>query len=659
MDSKPSNTRYEKLNGATSTGGGLNGFFDQLFSFNKTSNGSILPSQYNQTQQRSRFAVTNHRWFRLSLLAYILFSLVLTTAHMSSWLSTLRIRVGDSLVYGRTYDTDQPYSLITNMSHGLKMSKFFAQGHYDTLKNTQPYWQKASQDFASSDVTLITTTTPNTWKDFVDLSKQWKGPISVTLHVAESEKDKVLSNIQTEYKTKPELYKNVDIHVLQAKEKAPSIKVPVNVERNLARLFARTDYVADIPLNIMLASPLHQNLFNNNEKVKNGFTAILDRGDMLVVPTFQYTNANASSKFALPQTKKDLLRLVEKQKVLGLFDKHFQLNEGPTDFEQWKKAESVYPIREYGMDYEPIIIQSKTIQPWCSERFIDNRAACLLQNYLAGYQFFVLPDDYVIQKPHQEQNGPSELDTVIEKRLYAKFYWEQCVYLARQLESLGLWNTERGDHIREQCSRIIENWDTRYNQYKENGNNKQPSDNLFKSIGYDEREKRTYELVVCQQPLHARMCGFGEKDRRPIDPPPIVQLIVRQEGSEIPVDVQTLQIPFFVLHVTLWSDDCREERNIISNPPKCTRVLMGSLVSSPSLLKNPEGEQGLYFAFPDLSIRTEGRYTLRFSLMKLFNSDFQENAKSKIIAQVFSDPFTVYSAKKNQQSYQKPLPSKA
>lgn len=44
---------------------------------------------------------------------------------------------------------------------------------------------------------------------------------------------------------------------------------------------------------------------------------------------------------------------------------------------------------------------------------------------------------------------------------------------------------------------------------------------------------------------------------------------------------------------------------------------MGSLVSSPSLLKNPEGEQGLYFAFPDLSIRTEGRYTLRFSLMKL------------------------------------------
>lgn len=109
---------------------------------------------------------------------------------------------------------------------------------------------------------------------------------------------------------------------------------------------------------------------------------------------------------------------------------------------------------------------------------------------------------------------------------------------------------------------------------------------------------------------------------------------------------RSLQTPFFVLHVTLWSADRTEERNIISNPPKCTRVLMGSLVSSPSLLKNPQGEQGLYFAFPDLSIRTEGQYTLRFSLIKLVSADFQPDAKSKIIAQVFSDPFTVYSAKK-------------
>ncbi|KAG2173992.1 hypothetical protein INT44_000106 [Umbelopsis vinacea] len=160
----------------------------------------------------------------------------------------------------------------------------------------------------------------------------------------------------------------------------------------------------------------------------------------------------------------------------------------------------------------------------------------------------------------------------------------------------------------------------------------------------------SYRLEVCQQPLHARMCGFGEKDRRPIDPPPIVQLFVQKrdaDGNDLgPIDVQTLQNPFFVLHVTLWSAEMDEERNIISNPPKCTRVLMGSLVSSPSLLKNPQGQQGLYFAFPDLSIRTEGRYTLKFSLIKLTSNDFVTDAKANVIAQVFSEPFMVYSAKK-------------
>lgn len=61
---------------------------------------------------------------------------------------------------------------------------------------------------------------------------------------------------------------------------------------------------------------------------------------------------------------------------------------------------------------------------------------------------------------------------------------------------------------------------------------------FFKKVRHIILLFRTYELVVCQQPLHARMCGFGEKDRRPIDPPPIVQLIVKQQGQDNPVDVQ-------------------------------------------------------------------------------------------------------------------------
>ncbi|KAJ1978990.1 hypothetical protein H4R34_003005 [Dimargaris verticillata] len=140
------------------------------------------------------------------------------------------------------------------------------------------------------------------------------------------------------------------------------------------------------------------------------------------------------------------------------------------------------------------------------------------------------------------------------------------------------------------------------------------------------------------------MCGFGEKDRRPIDPPPIVQLIVLDDRGQ--PNLEYVQNPFFVVHVTLWSEDKQSERSIIFNDPKFTRVLMGSLVSSPSLLKDTKGEQGCYFCFPDLSIRTEGRYTLKFSLIRLDSNSTLTERPPRTIADVYSDVFTVYSAKK-------------
>ncbi|KAG1279658.1 hypothetical protein G6F66_011799 [Rhizopus arrhizus] len=450
-----------------------------------------------------------------------------------------------------------------------------------------------------------------------------------------------MSGIEKEYQSTPSLYQHVDIHLIETFGlNTISVLLPLNVERNMARMFARTNYVCDLPSNTLLPTDLSKTVKTYGENLK--------WGDMLVVPTFEL-HQSVSSANDIPRTKKEVLGLIKEGK-LGLLDNEYKLNEGPTDLEQWKGSKDVYKVMNYTIDYEPIVISSKTVQPWCSERFVDKKAACLLSSYLAGNEFLVLPNDFAIYKPPARKHFVSELDKVVEKRLYSKFYWEECVYRARELDALGLWKTSKSKHIRQQCSRVIQNWEQQKQQYHINSLNgprfttQDESIPSFKSIGYDERERRTYELVVCQQPLHARMCGFGEKDRRPIDPPPIVQLIVKQ--NDTPVDIQSLQIPFFVLHVTLWSDDRTEERNIISNPPKCTRVLMGSLVSSPSLLKNEKNEPGLYFAFPDLSIRTEGRYTLRFSLMKLVNSDFQENAKSKIVAQVFSDPFTVYSAKK-------------
>ncbi|KAI9233249.1 MAG: velvet factor, partial [Podila humilis] len=159
-------------------------------------------------------------------------------------------------------------------------------------------------------------------------------------------------------------------------------------------------------------------------------------------------------------------------------------------------------------------------------------------------------------------------------------------------------------------------------------------------------------IKIVQQPLHARMCGFGEKDRRPVDPPPIVQLDEDEGDGEYDDDDDEEQDPLFVLHVSLWSHDGTEVRNMIatpgqSDPPKLTRILMGSLVVSPILLNNPDGVPGWYFSFPDLSIRTEGVYTLKFALMRFdFLSGEEGQQASTLVAEETSEPFTVFSAKK-------------
>lgn len=50
-------------------------------------------------------------------------------------------------------------------------------------------------------------------------------------------------------------------------------------------------------------------------------------------------------------------------------------------------------------------------------------------------------------------------------------------------------------------------------------------------------EDRRYSLDIVQQPTRARMCGFGDKDRRPITPPPCVRVVVTslKTGEEIDV----------------------------------------------------------------------------------------------------------------------------
>ncbi|KAK9480105.1 velvet factor [Lipomyces japonicus] len=83
----------------------------------------------------------------------------------------------------------------------------------------------------------------------------------------------------------------------------------------------------------------------------------------------------------------------------------------------------------------------------------------------------------------------------------------------------------------------------------------------------DGHDPYIYSLEVGQQPVRARMCGFGDKDRRPVTPPPCIRLVVRHRRSMREVDVSNLDVSFFALTVELWSADCRHNLSLVSAVP--------------------------------------------------------------------------------------------
>lgn len=185
------------------------------------------------------------------------------------------------------------------------------------------------------------------------------------------------------------------------------------------------------------------------------------------------------------------------------------------------------------------------------------------------------------------------------------------------------------------------------------------------TIGTRVRETRdarkiTYELKVIQQPHRARACGQGAKsssDRRPVDPPPIVQLLIWQgDGREKENDITfSLGANFFV-YATL-ENGRPPVPNRTSQPVIELPVLTGTSVAGISFLERPHPAG--YFIFPDLSVRHEGKYKLKFTLYEEVkdpkdahvNDIGQPTASSPAShfhgrCEVYSAEFLVFSAKK-------------
>lgn len=42
--------------------------------------------------------------------------------------------------------------------------------------------------------------------------------------------------------------------------------------------------------------------------------------------------------------------------------------------------------------------------------------------------------------------------------MYTKFFRETCIHYAIILDSMGEWSTQKANHVKQQCTKILTNW---------------------------------------------------------------------------------------------------------------------------------------------------------------------------------------------------------
>lgn len=83
-------------------------------------------------------------------------------------------------------------------------------------------------------------------------------------------------------------------------------------------------------------------------------------------------------------------------------------------------------------------------------------------------------------------------------------------------------------------------------------------------------------------------------------------------------------MPFLAAHLALYNEDGSEPVDIVEGPSSPNgrsgdreRMLYGTLVSSLHYYKDVNGQPGMFFLFPDVSVRRRGTYTLLVNLLRL------------------------------------------
>ncbi|KAF8503974.1 velvet factor-domain-containing protein [Gautieria morchelliformis] len=170
---------------------------------------------------------------------------------------------------------------------------------------------------------------------------------------------------------------------------------------------------------------------------------------------------------------------------------------------------------------------------------------------------------------------------------------------------------------------------------------------------------------------------FSKRDRRPVDPPPVVRVRMYQvfnaetdHPTEKAIPAEQIVVGGLICHIDLYAirptpyphsrpvGNSGEGSSAASDPPpptlvapmppaeesKVTSSLFGTTFAPASQIKGLDGNEVIFFVFSDLSVRTEGMFILRYRMFDIF-SRMEGSEDVPVLAQCYSGPVAIYSTK--------------
>ncbi|KAJ8657548.1 hypothetical protein O0I10_006850 [Lichtheimia ornata] len=346
------------------------------------------------------------------------------------------IMVDDNLAHRQQYDSDD-----------VLVSKAFSTAMSNEV---QPYYYRAKHTFPAEDITISTLVTQNRFAVLSRLASHYRGPISAAIHVTnDTHMQNVMDDLDQIVKNNTDMQQFVDIHLIVDKQDRQ-----FNMWRNVARMFARTEYIMMLDVDFHLCTDPRTSL----EKYPDLKQRLREGNAAIVVPAFEFVNQEDGEDWhQFPTTKKELISSKHDDKI-DMFHRTWTRGHGSTNYSHWYDATQPYKVTDYNYSYEPYVIVRKHKEtPWCPERFVGygaNKAACLYEIYLSGIEYWVLPQDFLIHQTHHYPEETRSKERQYNRKLYTFYREEICVRYARKMKANGEWDTSKADNLKKECSKI-------------------------------------------------------------------------------------------------------------------------------------------------------------------------------------------------------------